>query len=123
AVTGGVKRMAACGGLVVAAAGVARALPDAPSLVERIRYIGTVSYSRIVVDLSGPAEYRVVPVLAEGSSGPADRLVMDVAGAEIGPEAREPLEVGDEMIRAIRTGQHTLETARIVLDLERDVEA
>ena len=118
-----VKRIAACGALVMATAGVARALTDAPTLVERIRYIGTVSYSRIVVDLSGPAEYRVVPVLVEGSSGPADRLVIDVAGAKIGPEAREPLEVGDEMIRGIRTGQHTLETARIVLDLACDVEA
>jgi N-acetylmuramoyl-L-alanine amidase len=92
-------------------------------LVERIRYIGTASYSRVVVDLSGPAEYQLVPVSAEGGASPPDRLVIDVAGAKIGPEAREPLEVGDAILRRIRTGQYTLDTARIVLDLVRNVDA
>jgi N-acetylmuramoyl-L-alanine amidase len=102
---------------------VATALASAPTLVERIRYIGTVSYSRVVVDLSGPAKYRMLSVLAEGTSGPADRLVVDVSGAKIGAEAREPLEVGDGMLRGIRTGQYTLDTARVVLDLAREVDA
>jgi N-acetylmuramoyl-L-alanine amidase len=117
------------GGVVMLAIGVLAATtarpatPEAAFVVERIRYIGTVSYSRVVVDLSGPAEFRVLPVSAEGNSAPANRLVIDVAAAEVGPEAREPLEVGDSMLRSIRTGQHTLHTARIVLDLARDAEA
>jgi N-acetylmuramoyl-L-alanine amidase len=108
---------------VLAATTALAATPQAAVVVERIRYIGTVSYSRVVVDLSGPAEYRVLPVLAEGTSAPQNRLVVDVAAAKVGPEAREPLEVGDSMLRSIRTGQHTLQTARIVLDLARDAEA
>ncbi|HUE39343.1 MAG TPA: hypothetical protein VMR29_07550, partial [Candidatus Binatia bacterium] len=67
--------------LAAAIATAADARTSEPTLVERIRYIGTVSYSRVVIDLSGPAQYRVLPVLAEGTSGPADRLVVDVAGA------------------------------------------
>jgi N-acetylmuramoyl-L-alanine amidase len=105
------------------AATTAPATPQAGFVVERIRYIGTVSYSRVVVDLSGPAEYRVLPVSADRRSAPPNRLVVDVAGAKVGPEAREPLEVGDSMLRSIRTGQYTLETARIVLDLAQDAEA
>ena len=102
---------------------IAHAVASSPTLVERIRYIGTVSYSRVVIDLSGPVTYRVLPVLAEGTSGPADRLVVDVSGAKVGAEAREPLEVGDGMLRGIRTGQYTLDTARVVLDLAREVDA
>jgi len=109
--------------LAAAIATGADARTSEQTLVERIRYIGTVSYSRVVIDLSGPAQYRVLPVLAEGTSGPADQLVVDVAGAKIGAEAREPLEVGDGMVRGIRTGQYTLDTARVVLDLAREVEA
>jgi N-acetylmuramoyl-L-alanine amidase len=105
------------------AATTAPAATPTPFVVERIRYIGTLSYSRVVVDLSGPAEYRVLPVSADGKSAPPNRLVVDVAAAKVGPEAREPLEVSDSMLRRIRTGQYTLDTARIVLDLARDVEA
>jgi N-acetylmuramoyl-L-alanine amidase len=110
-------------GAVLAAGWVAAA--DAPRTeLERVRYIGTAAYSRIVVDLSGPARYRMQPVLPDGrSSGPPDRLVIDVAGATVGPEALEPLTIGDSLLRGIRTGQYTLETARIVLDLATDADA
>ena len=96
---------------------------DDAKVIERVRYIGTVSYSRVVVDLSGPAQYRVIAVSPEGRSSPADRLVIDVSDARIGPEAREPLRIGDAMLRAIRTGQYTDDTARIVLDLAANVDA
>jgi N-acetylmuramoyl-L-alanine amidase len=49
--------------------------------------------------------------------------VIDFAEAKIGPEAREPLEVRDEVLRGIRTGQYSNDTARIVLDLARSVDA
>ena len=93
------------------------------TVVERIRYIGTASYGRIVVDLSGPVRFRLQTVLPDGKSGPADRLVVDVEDATIGAEARDPLNVGDALLRGIRTGQFTTETARIVLDLAADAEA
>lgn len=98
---------------------------DAPkSELERIRYIGTAAYSRVVVDLSGPVRWRVTPVLPDGrGSGPPDRLVVDVTGAKLGPEAQEPLQIGDALLRGIRTGQYTTETARIVLDLASDADA
>ena len=118
-----VGRIAMLAIAVLTATTAPAAPPEAAFVVERIRYIGTVSYSRVVVDLSGPAEYRVLPVSVEGTSAPQNRLVVDVAAARVGPEARVPLEVGDSMLRSIRTGQHTLQTARIVLDLARNAEA
>jgi N-acetylmuramoyl-L-alanine amidase len=107
----------------LATTGTGKATAKTALIVERIRYIGTASYGRVVVDLSGSPQYRVLPVSADGKSTPPDRLVVDVAAAKIGPEARAPLEVGDSMLRGIRTGQYTLDTARIVLDLASDLEA
>lgn len=91
------------------------------STVERIRYIGTVHYSRIVVDLSAPSTYSVRNVPANAAAGTPDRLVIDVDAAKIGPEARDPLSIGDSLLRGIRTGQFTEHTARIVLDLTAKV--
>ncbi|MBI2963082.1 MAG: N-acetylmuramoyl-L-alanine amidase [Deltaproteobacteria bacterium] len=119
--TAWMARLAAAAAALATAAAWGEAVPQA--LVERVRYIGTVSYSRVVVDLSAPVEFRLTPVLPEGGSGPPDRLVVDLAGARIGPEAREPLSVGDALVRGIRTGQYTAGTARVVLDLAAAAEA
>jgi N-acetylmuramoyl-L-alanine amidase len=90
------------------------------TLVERIRYVGTVSYSRVVIDLSRPSTYRVQLVPADAQAEAPIRVVLDVDGAKIGVEAKEPLNVGDALLRRIRTGQFSDETARVVLDLARD---
>ncbi len=114
--------LAAIGGTIVPVSkALARGAQQA--MVERIRYISTVSYSRVLVDLSGPVQYHVEAVSADGSAAPPDRLVIDFAEAKIGPEAREPLEVRDDVLRGIRTGQYSSDTARIVLDLARSVDA
>jgi hypothetical protein len=104
------------------AAAVALASSGADVVVERIRYIGTARYGRVVVDLSAPARFHFqkVPARAEESLPP--RLVVDVDGARIGPEAESPLTIDDALLRRIRTGQFTVATARIVLDLASEAE-
>jgi N-acetylmuramoyl-L-alanine amidase len=114
--------LAALAGMIGQAA-TALAREVKPTTVERIRYIGTHEYSRVLVDLSGPSAYHMEAVSPTGAGGPPDRLVIDFTGAKLGPEARPPLEVGDDVLRRIRTGQYTADTARIVLDLARNVEA
>jgi N-acetylmuramoyl-L-alanine amidase len=107
--------------LGVACAVSARAAIGRP-VVERVRYVGTASYSRVVVDVSGRPVYTVQAVPGDGRATPPFRLVIDVSGASIGPEAREPLSVGDSLLRGIRTGQYTVDTARVVLDFARQAE-
>ena len=94
----------------------------APGFVERIRYVGTVNYSRVVIDLSRPSPYRVQLVPADAAAEVPTRVVVDVDDAKVGVEAKEPLTVGDALLRRIRTGQFTATTARVVLDLARDAE-
>jgi N-acetylmuramoyl-L-alanine amidase len=101
-------------------AGVAAAEPL--SVVERIRYIGTVGYSRVVIDLSGRTAYAVSSVAGDGHATPVHRLVVDFAGARIGPEAQAPLTIGDALLQRIRTGQYTSRVARVVLDFRSAAE-
>lgn len=103
------------------AAAFASAGTDA--VVERIRYIGTARYGRVVVDLSGPVQFRLQKIPPRADEGLPPRLVVDVDDARIGPEAERPLTVGDALLHGIRTGQFTAETARIVLDLVSEAEA
>ena len=109
-------------GATIAPVSKALARGSQRAMVERIRYISTVS-SWVLVDLSGPVQYHMEAVSADGSAAPPDRLVIDFAEAKIGPEAREPLVVRDDVLRGIRTGQYSSDTARIVLDLARSVDA
>ena len=109
--------------LVVAAGAAAVAAAAARSaVVERIRYVGTVRYSRVVIDLSAPARHEILQVPGDGVSTPVNRLVVDFAGAKIGPEAKEPLNVGDALLQRIRTGQFTSDRARVVLDFRSSAE-
>jgi N-acetylmuramoyl-L-alanine amidase len=115
--------IAAAAGLVLGAAtGGLSALGELSS-VERIRYIGAATYSRVVVDLSSETRFSLESIPANRAAGTPDRLVIDIGGATVGPEAREPLSVGDTLLRGIRTGQYTADTARIVLDLAAKVKA
>ena len=114
------KRGVALACLALTLACVTHAGAAVRTLVERIRYVGTVSYSRVVIDLSRPSTYRVQLVPADAQAEAPIRVVLDVDGAKIGVEAKEPLNVGDALLRRIRTGQFSDETARVVLDLARD---
>ncbi len=114
------KRGVALARLALTLACVTHAGAAVRTLVERIRYVGTVSYSRVVIDLSRPSTYRVQLVPADAQADAPIRVVLDVDGAKIGVEAKEPLNVGDALLRRIRTGQYSDETARVVLDLARD---
>ena len=105
---------------VLVVATVATASPD--QVLERIRYVGTVSYSRVVIDLTGGVTHEIRSIPGDGKQTPVSRLVIDLQGARVGPEAREPLSIDDALMQRIRTGQFTRDTARVVLDLGADAE-
>ncbi len=92
------------------------------AMLERYRYIGTASYSRIVVDLSQPAPFTVRSVRGSGPSTPPRRLIIDIPGASVGPEAHEPLVVRDALLRGIRTGEFAADVARVILDFANEAE-
>jgi len=79
--------------------------------VTGIRYWSYPDYTRVVVDLSGSAEFS-----RHRLSGP-DRIFFDIKSSRVGPGLRRKISVGNGMLRAVRTSQFDRETVRVVLDL------
>jgi N-acetylmuramoyl-L-alanine amidase len=93
--------------------------PDGLGDVVGVEHWSYPTFSRVVIQISEPA----TPVVGEAPADPgADkpaRLFFDVPGMWAGKRFAEPIRIGDGLLRQVRVGQNTLETTRIVLDLER----
>ena len=96
--------------LLVAVVAAAEAL--AVPTVKSVRIDEHDDRTRLVLDLTEPVEFRVFSL-----SNP-DRVVIDLAGARVG-EGERTQAVGRAGVARLRFGQFRLETARIVLDLDR----
>jgi N-acetylmuramoyl-L-alanine amidase len=87
--------------------------------VTAFRHWSYASYTRVVVELSGPTEARIVRLAADPAAGLRERLYVDLPGIWVGRRYDAPILVGDGLLEGVRIGQNTLETTRVVLDLER----
>jgi N-acetylmuramoyl-L-alanine amidase len=96
--------------------------PSGLSDVDDVRTWSYADYTRVVIEVSGD-----VPLLGIGlvrlpaniQAGRPERLYLDVPDLWVGRRYESGLEVGDGLLKAIRLGQNTLRTTRLVLDLER----
>ena len=90
--------------------------------VEEIRTWSYPDYTRVVVELSRPVVLSEDPVVRLGRDDKVkrpERLYIDIPGIWVGREYKEGVPVGDGLLQAVRMGQNTLETTRLVIDLER----
>lgn len=69
-------------------------------------------YTRVVVDLSAPAEF------SKNRIANPDRLYFDLKNSRISKEIKTTLPVGDGILKTVRAGQFNQDTVRVVLDLE-----
>ena len=84
-----------------------------------VRHESLADRSRVVLELSAPAAVQVGEAAADVAAGQPARLFLDLPDTWAGRALRAPLRVGDGVVRQVRVGQNTLDTARVVLDLER----
>ena len=87
---------------------------QAATTVENIRIWAESGKTRVVLDLSHPAEHAIFTL-----RGP-DRLVVDLKDSRLG-KSLEALPAGIGSVRAIRTGVRANGQLRVVLDLSEDV--
>jgi N-acetylmuramoyl-L-alanine amidase len=80
--------------------------------VKEIRHFSSPDYTRIVIDLSSPAEF-----LKNRLSNP-DRLYFDLKNSSIAKEIKTHLPVGDGIVKTIRASQFNDDTVRVVFDIE-----
>lgn len=104
---------------LVASASLGATRPDGLGDVVDIQHWSYPAFSRVVIQLSEPALATVGEVPADPAGDKPARLYFDVPGMWVGRRFATPIRVGDGLLRQVRVGQNTLDTARVVLDIER----
>ncbi len=80
--------------------------------VTQIRHWATASYTRVVIELDGPVEYRRARI-----ANP-ERIFFDLYGARLSSKVRNRTLGGDEsLVRRVRVGQNQAGIARVVLEV------
>ncbi len=81
-----------------------------------VRFWSSNNYTRVAIKTTGPVRFS--EQLLEASMGQPRRLFIDFPNSRLTPEARFPVKVQDGFLKQVRSGQHTPDTARVVLDIE-----
>jgi N-acetylmuramoyl-L-alanine amidase len=81
--------------------------------VSDIRYWSYPEYTRVVIILSGHADY------AQNRLSRPDRLYVDLKDSVLKNDLPKTISVGNGMLRSVRAGQFSENTVRIVLDFDR----
>ena len=79
--------------------------------VKGLRYHITSEYLRVVIDLSGPAEF------SKATLSNPERLFLDIKNAKLAKDLQKNYTINDTSLKGIRLGQFNADTARIVFDL------
>ncbi|HKN18797.1 MAG TPA: AMIN domain-containing protein, partial [Dissulfurispiraceae bacterium] len=82
-----------------------------PVELKGLRYHITPEYLRVVIELSGTAEFTNAKL-----SNP-ERLFLDINKAKLGKDLQKNYTINDSLVKGIRLGQFNADTARIVFDL------
>jgi N-acetylmuramoyl-L-alanine amidase len=87
------------------------------SVVSSVRFISTARYTRVLLDLSKEAKYEIRQLEGDTSKGLAPRAYVDILGARLVTNSKEPVAVHDRLLRQVRIGQYSDDVVRVVLDL------
>jgi len=94
----------------------AKAAAAGAVVLDAVRYQSSDDYTRVVFDLSGEARFKWQLLDSAKDSGKPQRLYVDLIGVRLSQEATKDLSVADGILKQIRTGQNSPDTARVVLD-------
>jgi N-acetylmuramoyl-L-alanine amidase len=86
--------------------------------VKEVRHYPYDAYTRVVIELTRPVEAQVKQLAANAGARRPSRLYVDLEGIWVGRDYSEGIPVGDGLLQAVRLGQNTLRTSRVVIDLE-----
>ncbi len=86
--------------------------------INNIRYWSDKDYSRVVIDLDGPAKYEKHWLKANPEKNKPPRLFIDIYNSKINPKVQKVFLIKDGLLKSIRWGSYKKGTTRIVLDSE-----
>jgi len=91
--------------------------PSDKPLLTSVRYTSSKSYTRVMMDLSQGVRYETHRLKEDLSKGLPPRIYVDLFGARVGMESKEPIVVHDGLLRQVRVGQFSPDVVRVVLDM------
>ena len=86
--------------------------------VNDVRHWSTPNYTRVVVDLQGPAKYEYHLLKADLDSKKPRRIYLDIKNAHVTSGIDRPIAIKGDLLQRARAGQYTKDTVRVVLDIE-----
>jgi N-acetylmuramoyl-L-alanine amidase len=92
---------------------------ERPPEVRRIEHWSYPEFTRVAIELVRPSETTVQRLPADARAGRPERLYLDLPSIWVGHHLDAPIPVGDGLLRGVRVGQFTGDTARVVIDLQR----
>jgi N-acetylmuramoyl-L-alanine amidase len=87
-------------------------------LVNGIRHWSNPDYTRIVIDIEGKISYKDHLLKPDPAIKKPPRLYIDLQNAKLSEELKEAIPIYDGLLKMARTGQHSKDSVRIVLDIE-----
>jgi len=87
--------------------------------VKDIRYWSTPNYTRVVIDVQGPVKYGHHLLKADPDHKKPRRLYLDLKNARVPKSIDSVVPIKDDLLRMARAGQYTINTVRVVLDIEK----
>jgi len=113
------------GGVTAAAKGANEAKfaePGAPpgsakAKLSAVRFLSSKAYTRVMLDLSQEARFESHRLKADASKGLPPRIYIDIFGAQLAVESKEPIKVDDGLLRQVRVAQFSQDVVRVVLDM------
>jgi len=88
------------------------------SLVKRIRYVSSRSYTRVIMDLSWKIKYETHVLKDNPSKGLPPRIYVDLLGARLASDIKRKIVVQDRLLQQVRVGQFKSDVVRMVLDMK-----
>jgi N-acetylmuramoyl-L-alanine amidase len=85
-------------------------------LSQPIRFWSTKTYTRVVIETSGPVRFKEAFLKAEGDL--PRRLYVDLQHSRIAPTFQNPIPIRDGLLKQVRGAQFDADTVRVVLDTE-----
>jgi N-acetylmuramoyl-L-alanine amidase len=104
--------------LFAAAAMLGVSRPSGLADVIEVRHWSYPDYTRVVVELTKPVTSEVHHLRENRAENKSERLYLDLPGFWVGRDYAAGIDVGDGLLRAVRLGQNTLRTTRVVIDVE-----
>jgi N-acetylmuramoyl-L-alanine amidase len=86
--------------------------------VTDIRYWSDPDYTRVVINVDGQVPYTSRLLRADPVLKTPPRLYIDIQTSRLSPSLPTSIPIRDGLLRAARVGQYTLDTVRVVLDIQ-----